>query len=155
MEIRRIGWRRGIEQVADCKLKSGFIFEESDLLLALIGAMQAEEGLEEVASCIHVGYLKIDVFESQGLPRSGARLGMAAVWMTVLSRFFVTVAPRRIRVTRLNSGIYRLRQHRQRKRDWADRGNIKQMDGALVQPAFRVVWQFPEGFAAGMGLCDT
>ena len=76
MEIRRISWRRGIEQVADCKLESSFIFEESNLLLVLIAAMEAEEGLEEVASCINIGYLKIDVFESQGLPRSGARLEM-------------------------------------------------------------------------------
>jgi hypothetical protein len=74
MEIRRIGGRRGIEQVADCKLKSVFIFEENNLLLALIRAMQAEEGLEEVARCINVGYLKIDVFESQGLPRLGSRI---------------------------------------------------------------------------------
>lgn len=67
MEIR-LNWRRGIEKVAYRELKSGFVFEETNLLLALmIRTVQAEEGFEEIASCINVRYLRIDVFESQGL----------------------------------------------------------------------------------------
>jgi len=59
-------WRR-IEQLTYRELESGFIFEESDLFLPLMGAMQAEEGFEEVAGGINVRDLKIAVFASQSL----------------------------------------------------------------------------------------
>src|SRR5215471_20035426 len=67
MEIRRVNRWRGIKQIAQCKLESRFVGKEGDLFLALVGATQSNELLEELAGCINVRLLKIDMQASHGL----------------------------------------------------------------------------------------
>jgi hypothetical protein len=61
MELRRVYRCRGIEQIAHCKLESRFVGKEGDLFLALVRTTQPKKLLEELAGCINVRYLKINM----------------------------------------------------------------------------------------------
>jgi len=66
VEIRWIGRRWRVEQVAHRKLESGVAVKDRDLSLPLVAAAQVEETPKEFMSCVDIRDLKVEVIESHG-----------------------------------------------------------------------------------------